>query len=72
MGDELNTAGGDRQADVVSEFDQTDGLADETFGDDDGGLAPGERDDVFEDAMISLDRSPMAHGIRSYSEEGRP
>ena len=72
MGDELNTAGGDRQADVVSEFDQTDGLADELSGDDDGGLAPAERDNVFEDAMISLDRSPMAHGIRSYREGGRP
>ena len=72
MGDELNTAGGDRQADVVSEFDQSNGLADELFGDDDGALAPAERDSVFEDAMISLDRSPTAHGNQSYSEEGRP
>ncbi|NEN05161.1 hypothetical protein G3T36_04685 [Diaminobutyricibacter tongyongensis] len=68
MGDELSTRDGDRRPDVVSEFDQTNGLADRTH---DDALEPDERDNVFEDAMISLDHSPMVHNMTPYSEESR-
>ena len=75
MGDLQNTNGSDERPDVVSEFDQTNGLADGIYGDDDGALEPAERDSVFEDAMCSIGDSRLddadADGVTSYREEGR-
>jgi hypothetical protein len=76
MGDEKYTGGDSAgRADVVSEFDQTNGLADGLDGDDGGELKPAERDSVFEEAMRSIDDSLPENdenSATSYSEEGKP
>jgi hypothetical protein len=60
MGDGQRTNRDDAQADLVSGF----GID----GDDDGAE---ERDDVFEDAMLSMDRSRRyTLGAASFTEEG--
>ena len=75
MGHGRHALGRNERTDVVSGFDQTNGLVDGVDGEDKGAMESAEPDSVFEDAMRSIDDSTPDDGdpsVTAYSEEGKP